>query len=117
MSGYPEDLPNLYGVGMTQALEFAKSACSTAVCLNSALMDFYRHFFWYPLGLEYWFEGQNQAFAQWMELGTQWMGVFSPQTERTSAHVVRRPRNWREKEDMEEGMDVAVEAFEEEILA
>ena len=117
LSGYPKDLQNLYGAGMTQALEFATSACTTAVRLNSALMDFYRQFFWYPFGLDFWFQGPNQAFANWMQLGTQWLGAFTPQTESAPARVLRSPRSRQEKAEMEEGMDVAVEAFEEEILA
>ena len=117
--GYPENIQNLYGLGMTQAAELAKSAFSSAVCMNSCLMDFYRHFFWYPMGLEYWFEAQSEAFAKCMQWGTQCLCGFAPQAESTSASGDRRcrPRTRREEAEMEEGMDVAVEAFEEEILA
>ena len=125
LTGYPENFQNVYGLGMTQAAEFAKTACSTAVCLNSCLMDVCRHFFWYPFGLEFWFEGQNRAFATWMNLGTQLLGLQAPHGERTPAPVDQSgltPEELaaeieEEIEEMEEGMDVAVEAFEEEILA
>jgi hypothetical protein len=120
--GYPENIQNLYGLGMTQAVEFAKSACSTAVCMNSCLMDFYRHFFWYPMGLEYWFEAQKEAYATLMGLGTQCLCGFGPQGERELTREARRRRpasqkTRREAEEEDEGMDVAVSAFEEEILA
>ena len=120
--GCPEDIQNLYGLGMTQAVEFTKSAFSTAVCMNSCLMDFYRHFFWYPMGLEYWFEAQKEAFAKWMELGTLSLGAFTPQPESAPAREAYRrettpPRSRREEQEMEDGIDVAVGAFEDEILA
>jgi hypothetical protein len=139
LSGYPEkNIQNPYGLGMPQAVEFAKSACSTAVCLNSCLMDFYRHFFWYPLGLEYWFEGQSRAFATMMDLGTQCLCMQAPHASSTPApcaycHPGMTDKEFakemgmtdkefakeqaEETEEMEHGMDVAVEAFEEEILA
>ena len=120
--GYPENFQNFYGLGLTQAAEVAKCACSTAVCLNSCLMDVYRHFFWYPFGLEYWFDAQKDAFAKWMDLSSQCLCGFSPQDDSAVGREVRRrestpPRSRREEEEMEDGMDVAVEAFEEEILA
>ena len=120
--GYPENLQNLYGMGLTQAAAFTKSALATSVCMNSCLMDFYRHFFWFPMGLEYWFEAQKDAFAKWMDLGSQCLCGFSPQEDSKVGREVRRrestpPRNRHEEEEMEEGIDVAVEAFEEEILA
>ena len=117
LSGYPEDIQDLYGAGIAQAVEFATSAYTNAVRMNSAMLDFYRHFFWYPFGLEFWFEGQNQSFAKWMELGTQWLGAFTPQAGSAPVRVVREPRSRQEKAEMEDGMDVAVEAFEDEILA
>jgi hypothetical protein len=121
--GYPENLQNIYGLGMTQAIELSKSAFSTAVCLNSCLMDFYRHFFWYPMGLEYWFEAQKEAFAKWMELGTQSFGIFAPQVESRPGRDPRAERVPRqapakaESKDIEEGIDVVVDAFDDEILA
>lgn len=122
LTGYPESLQNLYGMGMTQAVEFAKSACSSTVCLNSCLMDVYRHFFWYPLGLEYWFDAQSNAFAKCMDFWSQCLCGCSPQDDsRVAREVYRRestpPRTRQEEEEMENGMDIAVEAFEEEILA
>ena len=117
---YPENLQNLYGLGLTQTAEFAKSACSTAVCLNSCLMDFYRHFFWYPMGLEYWFEAQKEAYAKMMDFGTQCLCGFAHQGESEPAREARRSRTTRGRtyeEAEDEGMDIAVEAFEEEILA
>src|SRR6266496_3605420 len=110
LSGYPENIQNLYGAGMTQAFELAKSSFSAAVCMNSCLMDFYRHFFWYPLGMEYWFEAQKESFANWMELGAQSLGGFA--SESATAAYRRRPNQQRtsqEQEEMEDGMDVAVE--------
>jgi hypothetical protein len=120
--GYPENIQNLYGLGMTQAIELSKSAFSTAVCMNSCLMDFYRHFFWYPMGMEYWFEAQKEGFAKMMDWGTQCLGFAGYQGESEPTHGVRHerraaPRTRQEQAEMEDGMDVAVEAFEEEILA
>lgn len=120
--GYPENVQNLYGLGMTQAVEFAKSAFSTAVCMNSCLMDFYRHFFWYPTGLEYWFDAQKEAFAKWMDWGSQCLCGSAPQDDSAVGRKVRRrestaPKSRREAEEMEDGIDTAVEAFEDEILA
>ncbi len=40
-----------------------------------------------------------------------------PQAGSAPARVVRQPRSRQEKTEMEEGMDVAVDAFEDEILA
>ena len=121
--GYPENVQNLYGLGMTQAVELTKSAFSSAVCMNSCLMDFYRHFFWYPMGLEYWFEAQKEGFAKMMDWGTQSLGAFTPQAEESAAargvrHERRAaPRTRQAEAEMEDGIDVAVEAFEDEILA
>ncbi len=114
--GYPKSFQNIYGLGMTQAIELSKSAFSTAVCLNSCLMDVYRHFFWYPMGLEYWFEAQKEAYAKMMDLGAQCLSGFAPPSRRESTRSAQRHRPTASK-DIEEGMDVAVEAFEDEILA
>src|SRR6266496_5163272 len=122
LSGYPDNIQDLYGAGMTQAFELAKSSFSTAVCMNSCLMDFYRHFFWYPLGMEYWFEAQKEAFAKWMELGAQSLGIFAPQVESrpgrdlSTERVPRRAPAKAESKDIEEGIDVVVDAFDDEIL-
>ena len=87
--GYPENLENIYGLGMTQAIELSKSAFSTAVCLNSCLMDFYSHFLWYPMGLEYWFEAQKEAYAKLMDLGAQCLCGFAPPSRSESTRGAR----------------------------
>jgi hypothetical protein len=84
-AGYPGNLPYLYSPGMDQAVELAKTACANTVWLNSCFMNMCKHFFWYPIGLGYWFEGQNQACALWMDLATQWFGVLTPQGVRAPA--------------------------------
>jgi hypothetical protein len=85
------ELKNLCGEEAVQAVDFARNACATAVCLNSCAMNYFRHIFWFPLGLEYWFEGQNQAFATWMDLGTHWLNLLrakSPEVEATAAEKI-----------------------------
>jgi hypothetical protein len=123
-TGYAGKFQNPYGPGATPAVELAKNACATAVCMNSCAMDVCKHFFWYPFGLEYWFEGANRAFATGMDLGAQLLGLEPPPktTPVPKDQFGLTPEEIEEEAaeeiaEMEHGMDVAVEAFEEEILA
>ena len=125
LTDYPDKIRDRNGLGVAQAVDLAKTACASALCMNSCAMDICRHFFWYPLGLEYWFEAANRAFATSMDLGNQLLGL-PPSAEATSCACIKHnpdptPEELAEMEEeieaMEHGMDVAVEAFEEEILA
>jgi len=138
LNHYPDNIQKASGLGVAPAVDLAKTACATAVCMNSCAMDMCRHFFWYPFGLEYWFEAANRTFATSMDLVTQCFCMQAPHAPSTPAlcaycHPGMTDKEFakemgmtdkefaeeqaEETEEMEHGMDVALEAFEEEILA
>ena len=111
-----DEIPNLYLLGLTQAVELAKAGLETSICLNSCLADVCRHFFWYTPGLGYWFDAGNKAFAEWVEMYAHLLGQMVPQADDAPQGRFGSPAD-PTPEKIEAGIDVAVEAFEDEILA
>lgn len=113
------EIPNLYMVGLTQAVELAKAGLETSICLNSCLADVCRHFLWYTPGFGYWYDAGNKAFAEWVEMYAHLLNQMLP----ASGNAQNRPgdptrqETEEEFEEIESGIDIAVEAFEDEILA
>jgi hypothetical protein len=136
---------DLYSHSMDQAMQLTSRAFETSLVINSCLMDMYRHFFWYPFGMKYWFQAENKAFAEWMDSAAgQWMKLFVPELscgraeppcerafgrrvedgvevvlgERTSPPSTPEQRDTRNVgRRVADGIDSVVDAFDEEILA
>jgi hypothetical protein len=116
-------LLDLYNMGLSEAAELTKLAIETSFCVHTCVMDMYRHLFWYPFGLEYWFEAQSKAYAYWIQFGTDSMKRLLPST-------ATERRRWKRREPaptpdeiadnierMEDGLDAVVGSYDDEILA
>ena len=99
---------DLYGLGMTQAIELSKNFFKTSICANACLADIYRHFFWCPFGLEYWFEGQNKAFAYWMDFGAHWMKQCAERRHSVRHEPEPKPQEPRFERRVEDGVGVVI---------
>ena len=90
-----------------QAIEMEKNALASALCMNSCVMGICQHAL--PFGIGGFFEAENQALANCLDLELQWLGLAPLHTE-----MIHLPPT---EEEMDLSMDIAVAAFENEILA
>lgn len=105
------------GTGKTHAIE--KASPASAVSLYSSYLDTCKNLFWYPAALSSFWGAMAQAYETCFELQMHWLGLLTPHTEGEVSGELETtaPTTKQEEEEMEHGIDVAVEQFEDEILA
>jgi hypothetical protein len=105
--------------GAEQALEMEKTSLNTALCANSFYLDAWKNLFTFPAAISSFWGAMAQAYATCFELQMQWLGLSAPHEEGVVGGELETlaPTTKEEQEEMEKGIDTAVEAFEEEILA
>jgi len=102
-----------------QALQMEKAALDTALCADSFYLDMWKNLFSYPAAISSFWGAMTQGWEACLELQMHWLGLLTPHTEGEVGGTLETmpPATKREEEEMEKGIDTAVEAFEEEILA
>jgi hypothetical protein len=106
--------------GMDKALALEKASPASALSLmSSSYLDMWKNLFWYPAALSSFWGAMAQAYETCSELQMHWLGLLTPHTEGEVAGELETtaPTTKKEEEEMEHGIDVAVENFEDEILA
>lgn len=105
----PSALQRLSALQVTQMIEYEKAMFASTMCMNSCVMDIYKHLFWLPIGFGNVFEAGNQAVASCLDLEMLWLGGGVPKVIASGSH--------EPTEEEMDGLDIAVEAFDNEILA
>jgi len=105
--------------GMDQALAVEKVSRAPSTAAKSSYLELCQNLFWYPAVIANFVGAAVQACATCAELQMHWLGLLTPHTEgNVSGGLETKPPATRaEEEEMEHGIDVAVESFEDEILA
>lgn len=114
-----EPMNALCNLGAEQALGLEKASLDTALCANSFYLDMWKNLFSYPAAVGNFWGAMAQAYATCFELQMQWLGLMAPHEEGVVGGKLETmaPATKAEQEEMERGIDTAVEAFEEEVLA
>jgi hypothetical protein len=92
-----------------EAIALEEASLGTAVCMNSCAMEIWKNAFW-TLGLGTWFKAEGQAVASCLDLEMRCLGLLTPGAR-------RKPAAKATKEEVERGIDMVVDAFDNEILA
>jgi hypothetical protein len=115
-----DTVPELCDRGMNPGHAIEPASLRTPVVgAKSSYMDVCKNMLWYPAVLANFVGAAVQAYATCFELQMHWLGMLTPHTEgEVSGELeTKPPATMAEKEEMEHGIDVAVESFEDEILA